>query len=52
MALELYLPEITGEAAIDRQAIMAGEEIEVLEAFRMDARDIVAIRFRADESLF
>lgn len=52
MALELYLPDISGEATIDTQAIFAGEEIEVLEAFRIEARDIVAIRFRTNESLF
>lgn len=52
MSLELYLPDISGEATIDNQALFAGERLEVLEAFRMEERDIVAIRFRATESLF
>ena len=52
MALELYLPDISGEATIDTQAVFAGEEIEVPDAFRMKARNIVAVRFRTDESRF
>ncbi len=52
MALELYLPDISGEQTIDTQAIFSGEEIEVLEAFWMEDRDIVAVQFRADDSRF
>jgi hypothetical protein len=52
MALELYLPDISGEATIDTQAIFSGEQIEVLEAFRVESRDVVAVRFRVNESRF
>lgn len=52
MALELYLPDISGEATIDTQAIFSGEQIEVLDAFRVEGRDMVAVRFRVNESRF
>lgn len=52
MGLELYLPDISGEETIDIQGIIAGEQLEILAAFQIPDRNIVAIRLRVDDTRF
>ena len=52
MGLELYLPDISGEETIDIQGIIAGEQLEILAAFQIPDRNIVAIRLRVDHTRF
>lgn len=51
-ALELYLPDISGERVIDSQGLIPGDEVEILDAFRITERDIVAIRLRDGSTRF
>lgn len=50
--LELYLPDLTGEATIDSQVILTGEQLELLAAFRLPGEDLVAVQFRVDDTRF
>lgn len=51
-ALEIFLPEISGEQTIDVQGIMPGEEVELLSAFAQPDKDIVAVQFRVNDVRF
>ena len=51
-ALELYLPDISGEDTIDVQGLVPGEQIEILAAFAQQDADLIAVHFRVDDVRF
>lgn len=51
-ALELFLPDISGDEMIDAQNVMPGEEIEILAAFAIPDRDLFAVQLRVDDVRF
>lgn len=51
-ALEIYLPDISGEETIDVQGMMPGEQIEILSAFAYPDADLIAAHFRVDDVRF
>lgn len=51
-ALELFLPDISGERAIDNLALVPGAQAQVLSAFRLPERGLVAISLRVDRARF
>ena len=51
-AMEIFLPEISGEETIDVQGMMPGEEIELLSAFAQPDDDLVAVHFRINDVRF
>jgi len=51
-AMEIFLPELSGEQTVDVQSIMPGEEIEILAAFATPSSDLVAVRFRVNDVRF
>lgn len=50
--LEIFLPDLSGEQAIDVQGLMPGEQFEILQAFAMFETDLVAIHFGVGEARF
>lgn len=50
--LDLFLPDLSGDAVIDQQGMLPGEEIEILAAFHETEPDRVAIRLRVNEQSF
>lgn len=48
-ALEIYLPDISGERTIDAQNVMPGEQIEVLAAFAQPDKGLIALQIRVDD---
>jgi hypothetical protein len=50
--LALFLPDLSGDAIIDQQGMLPGEEIEILAAFRQTDPDRVAIRLRVNAQSF
>lgn len=51
-AMEIFLPEISGEQTIDVQGMMPGEEIELLSAFAQPDENLVAVQFRVNDVRF
>jgi hypothetical protein len=51
-AMEIFLPELSGEQTIDVQSVMPGEEIEILSAFATPDSDLVAVHFRVNDVRF
>lgn len=51
-AMEIFLPEISGEQTIDVQGMMPSEEIELLSAFAQPDEDLVAVQFRVNNVRF
>ncbi len=51
-ALEIYLPDISGEETIDAQSIMPGEQVEILAAFAQPDTELIAVHFRVDDVRF
>ena len=51
-AMEIFLPEISGEQTIDVQGMLPGEEIELLSAFAQPDEDLVAVQFRVNDVRF
>lgn len=50
-ALEIYLPEISGERMLDAQNVMPGEQVEILSAARLES-GLIAIHFRVGDARF
>lgn len=51
-ALEIYLPEISGEQTIDVQSVMPGETVEILSAFATPDGALIAVQFRVNDVRF
>lgn len=51
-ALELYLPDTAGQPVLDTQGIVPGEEVELLAAFQRPDENLIAVRFRVDNTRF
>lgn len=51
-ALEIYLPELSGERTIDAQSVMPGESVEILSAFLQPESTLLAIQIRVDDVRF
>lgn len=51
-ALEIFLPDISGEETIDAQSVMPGEQVEILAAFAQPDADLIAVHFRVDDVRF
>lgn len=51
-AMEIFLPEISGEETIDVQGIIPGERTEIVAAFPLPDQDLVAVQFRANDVRF
>ncbi|GEM_PF-1485559 len=51
-AMEIFLPEISGDQTIDVQGMMPGEEIELLAAFAPSDQELVAVQFRVNDVRF
>lgn len=50
-ALEIYLPDVSGEQILDAQNVMPGEQIEILSAARLMS-DLIAVHFKVGDSRF
>lgn len=50
--LALFLPDLGVEQAIDSRGLVPGEVAEILDAFKLPNRDLVAIRLRVDDTRF
>lgn len=51
-ALEIYLPELSGEKTIDAQSVLPGETVEILSAFMVPDSQLLAIQIRVDDVRF
>lgn len=51
-ALEIFLPDISGDQTIDAQSIMPGEEIGLAAAFAQPDSDLIAIQFQVNDMRF
>jgi len=50
-ALEIYLPDISGDRMLDAQNVMPGEQIEILAATQLEG-ELIAIHFRVGDVRF
>lgn len=50
--LELYLPDIAPDTAIDSQVVLTGEDVSVVGAFQTTDSDIVAIQLSVNDEAF
>jgi len=51
-ALEIFLPDISGDRTIDAQSIMPGEEVRLSAAFAQPDADLIAIQFQVNDMRF
>ena len=51
-ALEIYLPDLSGEPTIDAQSVMPGETVEILSAFLQPGSELIAIQIQVDDVRF
>lgn len=51
-AMEIYLPDIAGEAMIDAQSVMPGEKVEIAAAFQEPDTGLIAVQFQVDDTRF
>ncbi len=50
--LDLLFPDLSGDQVVDSQPLLPGEEIALLDAFRLPGPDLVAVRFHVDQEQF
>ncbi len=50
-ALEIYLPQISGERMLDAQNVMPGEQVEILSSAQLES-GLIAIHFRVGDARF